>query len=714
MNYIDTETFSPVPINHGTYRYLSAAECMIVTYAFGDGPVNVWDVTTGEPMPGDLDYMLDDPNEYFTAHNAMFDRNVLKFALKRDVPIHRWRCSMVKAMTHGLPGGLDRLCDIFEVDPGDAKQKTGRQLIHLFCKPQAFKHSLVKKDFPTVGAYKVALEAARAAWAGRATRLSHFTLWQDFIYYAKQDTAAMRAVDKKLPVWNYSGDELALWHLDQTINDRGFCVDVDFAKAAIAAVDREQAKLATETQRLTHGVVESATKRDQLLVHIAKEYGVELPDMQMATLERRIADPDLPIELRDLLANRLQASSTSTSKYSALVRAVQDDGRLRGSLQFSGAQRTRRWAGRTFQPHNLPRPDDNTENIATGIEAIKANCEDLLFEDVMRVARNAIRGCVIAAPGKKLVISDLSNIEGRDAAWLAGEHWKLDAFRAYDDDTGPDLYIVAYAAAFNVDPATIDKHTIDGYLKRQIGKVMELMLQYEGGVGAFITGAATYGIDLDVMTEAAYPTLPGDVVFEAEDFLKWVNKTHRSTFGLTDRTFVTCESLKRLWRRRHTGIVGLWKDLKEISTCAIHQPGNTFDCRMFKIRRDGAWLRIRLPSGRYLCYPSPQVSDSGAISYMGINQYTKKWSRISTYGGKLFENACQAVAGDVLKIALPKFEARGYETVLTVHDEAVAEAPDTDDYDARTMSAILAEGADWTAGLPLAAAGFETYRYRKD
>ncbi|CAN0479393.1 unnamed protein product, partial [Phaeothamnion confervicola] len=178
-------------------------------------------------------------------------------------------------------------------------------------------------------------------------------------------------------------------------------------------------------------------------------------------------------------------------------------------------------------------------------------------------------------------------------------------------------------------------------------------------------------------------------------------------------TFVTCDALKRLWRRRHPQIVSLWKDLKENVICAINRPGNTFDCRMFKIRRDGAWLRIRLPSGRYLCYPSPQVSD-GVISYMGMNQYTKKWSRITTYGGKIFENACQAVAGDVLKIALPKFEARGYETVLTVHDEAVAEAPDTDDYSVTEMSAILAEGADWTDGLPLAAAGFETYRYRKE
>lgn len=681
---------------------------MIVTYAFDDGPVHAWDCTTGEPMPDDLDYVLDDPNEIFTAHKAMFDRNALRYCLKRDVPIHRWRCSMVKAMTHGLPGGLEILCDIFNIDPGEAKVKTGRQLVNLFCKPQAFKHPLNRKDFPTAGAYKVAVEQARAAWTGRATRLTHPNEWADFIHYAKQDTAAMRAIDAKLPTWNYSGDELAMWHLDQAINDRGFCVDVEFAKAAIRAVDREQAKLAGETQRLTNGAVESSTKRDQLLVHIAKEYGVELPDMQMATLERRIADPDLPIELRDLLANRLQASSTSTSKYAALVRGVQDDGRLRGTLQFSGAQRTRRWAGRTFQPHNLPRPDDKPEAVQQGIDAILADCADLLYDDVMRVTRNGVRGCIIAPPGKKLVISDLANIEGRDAAWLAGEQWKLDAFRAYDEGRGPDLYIVAYAAAFNVPPATVTK------FQRQIGKVMELMLQYEGGVGAFLTGAATYGIDLDAMTEAAWSTLPGDVVFEAEDFLKWTRKNHRSTYGLSDRTFVTCEALKRLWRRRHPQIVSLWKDLKETITCAINRPGNTFDLRKFKIRRDGAWLRIRLPSSKYLCYPSPQVDDRGTISYMGMNQYTKKWSRISSYGGKFFENACQAVAGDVLKVALPKLEDAHYENVLTVHDEAVAEAPDTDDYNATAMSAILAEGADWTDGLPLAAAGFETYRYRKE
>lgn len=690
MISFDTETYNEKPITHGTYAYTSTCEPMIATYAFDDGPVSVWDMTTGEPMPADLDYMLDDPNELVLSHNAMFDRNVLRYGLKREIPIKRWRCSMVKALAHGLPGGLDILCNVLGVERNIAKID-GKKFIHLFCKPRPKNMKL-----------------------RRATRHTHPEDWALFIDYAVNDITAMREVYRKLPNWNYEGEELALYHLDQKINDRGICVDVEFATAAIAAVAREQKKLAARTDVLTDGDVASTTQRDQLLIHLVEAYGIDLPDLQMATIERRLNDPDLPIELRELLAIRLQASSTSTTKYASLVRGVQVDGRLRGTLQHNGAARTRRAAGRTFQPHNLPRPDLPHEAIDFGIAAIKANAEDLLVDDVMRLTRNAIRGTIVAPPGRKLVIADLANIEGRDAAWLAGEQWKLQAFRDYDAGTGPDLYKLAYARAFNVDPKSIDTSTIEGYLKRQIGKVMELMLQYEGGVGAFITGAATYGIDLDVMAEAAFASIPADVMAEAVGFWEWTIKEKRNTFGLSERVFVVCDSLKRMWRRQHPAIVSLWKELKEAMAAAICNPGNTVTCGKFKLRRDGAWLRLQMPSGRCLCYPQPQVSDGGKISYMGMNQYTRKWSRIYTYGGKVFENICQSFAGDVLKFNWPAIEEAGYEIVLTVHDEDVTETPDLPEFNADALSAIVATVPPWAEGLPLAAAGFETYRYRKD
>ena len=690
MNYIDLETFSETPIKHGTYRYASSCEAMICTYAFGDGPVQTWDITADQKMPGDLAYILDDSDELLTAHSSMFDRNVLRYALGIDIPIPRWRDTMVKALSHGLPGGLDILCDILKVPQDLAKIKDGRRLIHLFCKPLPANSKL-----------------------RRATRATHPQDWKAFLAYAANDVSAMRDIDAKLPTWNYRDGELALWRLDQRINDRGLCVDTEFAKAAIAAVEREQKRLKKKTQALTSGGVASATQRDRLLAHIVEAYGIELPDMQMATLERRLNDPDLPIELRELLAIRLQASSTSTGKYAALLRGVQEDGRLRGTLQFAGAARTRRWAGRTFQPHNLPRPDLDAEEIAFGIEAIKAGGADLLVDDVMGLARNAMRGAIIAPPGKKLVIADLANIEGRAGAWMAGEEWKLQAFLEYDAGHGPDLYNLAYAKSFNVDPDDVTKD------QRQIGKVQELMLQYAGGVGAFVTGAATYGIDLADLARTAGPNIPGDVRIEAEGMWKWCHdpdtkRRLRFVCGLEREVFVVCDSLKRMWRREHPEIVSLWTDLEEATRQAIARPGNTVECRMFKLRREGAWLRIRLPSGNYLCYPSPQVADDGTISYMGMNQYSKTWCRISTYGGKIFENECQGVAGDVLKAGMPDIEAAGYEIVLTVHDSAMTETPDDPAFSAPALAAIITKPREWTTGLPLAAAGFETYRYRKD
>jgi DNA polymerase len=349
--------------------------------------------------------------------------------------------------------------------------------------------------------------------------------------------------------------------------------------------------------------------------------------------------------------------------------------------------------------------------IEAGIEAINADCEDLLYDDVMRLTRNTIRGSIIAPPGKKLVVSDLANIEGRGGAWFGGEEWKLQAFRDFDaapEGEGIDLYKLSYAAAFNIDVKDVDDKQ-----QRQIGKVMELMLQYEGGVGAFITGAATYRIDLEDMTRRVIGTLPADVMSEARGLYDFMVKKNRSTFGLPVDTYLVCDSLKRLWRRRHPGIVSLWKDMKLAAIQAICIPGATVDCRKFKMRRDGTWLRIMLPSGNYLCYPSIDYSND-KISYMGMNQYTRKWSRIYTYGGKFFENANQSFAGDLLRYRWHEIEDYGYELVLTVYDENVTEAPQSPEFNAEHLSSLMVPEIPYAVGLPLAAKGYEAQRYRKD
>ena len=690
--YGDLETYCDAPLKYGTYQYAEKCEILLFAYAIDDGPVSVFDFTSDtQHFPYDLDHALKHADEIIF-QNAMFDRTVFRLA-KNSLPamrqagkqIERWRDTMVQALTHSLPGGLEKLGEVLKVDQDKRKLKVGKELIRLFCIPPA-----------------------KNLKRGRATRETHPVEWAQFIEYADGDILAMREIHKKCPKWNYRGEELALWHLDQKINDRGICVDLDLVHGAIEAVKVEQARLKNCVQENTAGWIESVTKRDKLLEYLLMEYGVDLPNLQKDTLERRIQDPDIPIELRDLLAMRLMATTTSTSKYNAVARGVSKDGRLRGLLQFAGASRTARWAGRLFQPQNLPRPDMDQPEIDQCIEAIKDGCIDLVSDNVMRACSNAIRGVIVAPPGKKLVVGDLANIEGRMAAWLAGEEWKLEAFREYDAGTGPDLYKLAYAKAFNIPHTEVTKPS------RQIGKVMELMLQYEGGVGAFITGAATYGIDLDAMAEAALPNIPADVLADSAGFYEWTVKQKRSTFGLERDTFIACDALNRLWRLAHPAISSLWPELKDAVTREITTPGQTILVRRLKVRRDGAWLKIELPSGRFLCYPSPQVDDSGQISYMGVNQYSRQWSRLKTYGGKLLENITQAASRDVLAYNMPLVEQHGYEIVLSVHDELITEAPDSPEYSAERLCALMATEQDWCQGLPLSSAGFEGYRYRKD
>ncbi|EPK5524072.1 TPA: DNA polymerase [Klebsiella pneumoniae] len=699
----DLETYCEIPITNGTHAYAEGVEVMLFAWAIGDEPVSVWDLTAGEPIPSRLRKAIADPDTLLYFHNSHFDRTVLRHAMPELAPpVERWRDTMVQALAHSLPGALGALCEVLGVPQDKAKDKEGKALIQLFCKPRP-KNSKLR----------------------RATCKTHPIEWQRFVAYAGLDIEAMREVYKRLPKWNYQGAELALWHRDQQINDRGVCMDVQLAQAAIEAVDQEQKRLAKRTQVMTDGEVQAATQRDAMIKHIVESYGVDLPDMQRSTLERRIADPDLPSPVKELLAIRLQASTTSTSKYKSLMKGISNDGRLRGTLQFCGASRTGRWAGRLFQPQNLPRPTLEQERIDEGIEALKSGCADLLFDNVMELTSSALRGCIMAPAGKKLVVSDLSNIEGRKLAWLAGEAWKLDAFKDYDtlilDQSGapiwdaaakdykrrgPDLYKLAYARAFNISHEDVTKY------QRQIGKVMELGLGFGGGVAAFLTFALVYGLDLEELATAALPNISRDVQREAKG---WYDESvkRKSTYGLSEQVFIACDSLKRLWRRAHPETCDFWYQLERTVRSAIATPAKTLYCGYLKVRRDGAWLRIQLPSGRALCYPSPTI-EKGNITYMGINSYSRKWQRLKTYGGKLVENVTQAAARDVLAGNMPLIEDAGYCIVLTVHDEVICEAPDTDDYTDAALSSLLSTNPTWAPDIPLNAGGFEALHYRKE
>jgi DNA polymerase len=691
--WFDCETFSECDLKvHGTHRYAEhpSTEITVAQWAIDDGEPQVLDCTDPRQKQGmPMQRFWDDfcKADTIVAHNSMFDRTLLRHCWGIDVPVERWQDTMIKAMTHGLPGSLDKIGQIVGLEADQAKDKRGRELIQLFCKPRP-KNSTLR----------------------RATRETHPKEWAEFLEYSRQDIVAMRAIDSRLPSWNYKAGhpELALWHLDQRINDRGVAVDVDLAAAAIDAVAVEQKRLKQAVQDATDGLVQSASKRDQLLAFICAEYGVDLPDMKADTLRRRVDDPDLPEGVRLLLSIRLEATKTSTAKYGALVKATSADGRLRNTLQFAGAQRTARWAGRIFQPQNMPRPDMKQAQIDEGIDALKAGCADMFFDNVMRLTANTVRGCIVAPPGKKLVIADLSNIEGRGLAFLAGERWKLKAFADFDAGVGEDLYKVAYGRSFNIDPKEATGQ------KRQIGKVMELGLGYEGGVAAFLTFAAVYNMDLEQLADAVYSTASREALTDAQGVWKWATSKKR-TLGLPEHIYVACEVLKKAWREAHPMTSALWKAAGDSVRAAISNPGVIFPIgEHLKARRDGAWLRIRLPSGRYLCYINPSVDDDGQITYFGVNQYTRQWGRIKTYGGKLVENATQAFARDVLAYNMPGIEAAGYEIVLSVHDELLTETPDRPEFNADVLGQMMATAPAWAKGIPLAAAGFETDRYRKD
>ncbi len=325
MLYLDTETYSEVDLKTaGTHRYAEheSTEIMVAQWAIGDGEPVVEDLTDN-PAPSEaLRDMLLDSSMPIVIHNSAFDRTLSRHCWGIEIDPERIIDTMVMAMSHSLPGALDKLGPILGMRIEDQKDKRGKQLIQLFCKPRP-KNMILR----------------------RATRLTHPAEWAEFLEYSRQDIIAMREVHRKLPKWNYDigKPEHALWCLDQRINDRGFMTDVELAEAAVKATIKTKVDLTERVQYETGGEVESATKRDQLLKFILEAHGVNLPDMKADTLRRRANDPELPEAVRTLVNIRLEASMTTAGKYKALVNAVSPDNRLRNALQFSGAVRTQRW-----------------------------------------------------------------------------------------------------------------------------------------------------------------------------------------------------------------------------------------------------------------------------------------------------------------------------------------------------------------------------------
>lgn len=697
--WVDIETRSSVPIKQGTTKYSTDVEIILNQWAIENGPVIVTDMTalndsTHIKSFADFRYATKHASEVW-AHNAEFDRTQLEAnawwrALK--VPATKWRCTMALARMHGLPGGLDKLCQIFKLGVDEAKDKRGYELILLFCIP--------RKD----GRYN--------------DRHSHPKQWLEFMSYGEQDVVAMRAIWRKCPKWNSTPRMWAIWHLDQRMNcQRGVAVDLKLAEGAVEATERAKRRLASRTAKLsklntqgleeTESAVEATTQRNRLLAYMA-EFGVDLPDLTADTVERRLEDESLPEHIKELLRIRQQASKASTAKYRrALNQHV--GGRLFNLLVFCGANRTGRWAGRTLQPQNLPRPKHTQREINLAISLFQNGGIDLYDpKAVLGLASSSLRGLIVAGPGRKLVVSDLANIEGRDMAWIAGEDWKLEAFAKYDRKEGPDLYKVSYARPFGIDPNTIAD---EGDMRRQIGKVMELALQYYGGVGAFCAMSETYGLKLEALAEAAWNIIPAAIMARARS--NWTRAIkRRRTYGLEERTWLVCESLVLLWRDAHPATVQFWHSLDKAIKMAIRVPNKSYPVGRVVVDRKEAWLRIKLPSGRYLCYPGTRDAEE-KLSFLGVNPYSKQWGRISTYSGKVAENIIQGNSADIMMDGLLAADEAGYNPILSVHDEAITEPPDNDDFTDKELSRLLVESSLWTDGMPLAAKGFTSYRYRK-
>ena len=648
--YLDLETFSPVPITHGTHRYAEEAEVLLVAVAVDDGPVDVWD-TQDEPQWRAALLHHIDVADRIVIHNSAFDRTILRHQ-GVDVPVEKIRDTMVQALAHSLPGSLGMLCDVLGVPTDKAKDKAGKKLIHLFTKPRPKNMKL-----------------------RRADRASHPAEWAEFIEYARLDVDAMRDVYGRMPNWNNSFGERQLWRIDQRVNDRGIAIDLDLAGSALRAFRRTSGALATRAADLTGGHVTKLTQGARFLQYLRDYHNFTPANLTKSIVAELLRSDNLTPEVRELLEIRQQAAATSPAKYKVLLNATSSDGRLRGTLQFCGASRTGRDAGRIFQPQNLPRPVMDADVIETGIAAMKLDCEDLLFDNVTDLCSSAVRGCLVAPAGRKLVIADLSNIEGRVLAWLAGEDWKVEAFYDFDRGVGHDLYVVAYAKGFNVNPEVVveNKKTGDGSM-RQYGKTMELACGYQGGVGAFRT--------------------MGGPAVEA----------------MTDEEI---QPLVSAWRKAHSNVVQLWYGVERAAKAAIRNPDDLafYDKLQFDMKDD--WLRIKLPSGRYLSYRNAEI-ENGRITFEGVNQFSKKWERIETYGGKLVENIVQAVARDVFMTGMVGAEEHGYEVCIRVHDELITETPDTPEYNVPQLASIMATNPSWAVGLPLAAAGFETHRYKKD
>lgn len=696
--YADLETASECDLKAaGAYKYAEHPSTRVQMFSYlrkGESKASLWVPEEGQKMPKDLKRFIEDPNCIFMFHNAQFDR-ILLHTLGIAMPVQRFRCMMIQAMSHSLPGGLEALGTVLKIDEDKAKMKDGKRLVLMFCKPQ--------KNAKT----------GALTWRTYETNPDE---WEQYKEYCKRDTEVMPLIHGRLPAFNYpKHPELDYWFLDQDLNDRGMPVDLELVDAAQRAIDDTRVRLDKQTVELTEGEVQAATQRDALMDYLKDTYGMDIDDMKKSTVERLLDDPETSPAIRELLILRRASTTSSTAKYKKMRAVACSDGRIRGAIQFNGAKRTARDAGRMVQPQNFPsRGLLKHKEVMMGIKALKHDMAYDLGFDVMHLASSALRYTIAAPKGKKFVIADLSAIEGRGLSWVADEKWKVQAYQESDaDPKAPDLYMLSYAKSFKVDPRSVSKDD------RQIGKVLELSMGYGGGVGAFVNFASAFKIDLEALSDKLISVLPDDVFNEAQGFYDWAVSMELKTFGLSKTAFSAIDATKRLWRSGHPATCKFWADVEDAVRQALMfgKPGKLYPFSIdgFATEKYRNWIFIHMPSGRRLCYPGMQMTDNGRrLVFQGENQFTKQWSLIPTGGPKCTENIVQAISRDIFKHGQKLADEAGYKTILVVHDELVCEVPDSGEFTVSALEGFMSEQPPWAKSLPLAAKGFETYRYHKE
>lgn len=717
--HFDIESFSECDLKEaGAYKYAEhpSTEMLMMSYRFGNGPVHLWlpynefpqavldEVQAKQPdailqvqraVPTALREHLESGGEW-RAHNAQFERVVLNGVAGRkiDFPfldVKQSVCTAAKAAAHGLPRSLADACKAVGAHP---KDDLGKIDMLFLARPR--KHKTETRWTP---------ENAPDKWAV-------------VMAYCIDDTYAESSLDGLVP--DLTPEELAIYRLDAEINDRGVLVDLPAVEDARYLVDEYKRQLEATCEEMTRNDLFDTpgvkpTQREKVATWIRENGWPNLTDLQAETVKVLVQREDVPENVKRMLRLYSTYGMKAVSKFDTLVEMACEDGKLHGMFMYHGAN-TGRWSSTGVQLQNMSRghlaEDDDPGTAIAAFAQRDLGLLRLLYPgvDPMKILASTVRGMLVPASGHDFIANDFAGIESRVNAWLFDEQWKLDAFTAYDNKTGPDLYKVAYARAFQVAVDSVSKS------QRQLGKVMELALGYEGGVGAFVTMVTTYGIDLVEMAAQVRPVLPRDVVESAE----WLwEKQGRARADIDKAVFIACDGLKQLWRHAHPGIVQGWKDIREAAETAVQHPGDAFKIPngkiVFKVVKYGQkqWLCMRLPSGRKLWYFSPRWdAEENALRYMGIDTYTRQYTETGTYGGKLCENAVQAISRDLLVSAMFSCEAAGYPIVMTVHDEIVAEVP-CDFGSVEHMRAVMRQLPKWAAGLPVDAAGARLTRYAK-